>query len=255
MRIVSLAPNITSTIRYLEEGNEIVACTQHESSKNQEEIGGWLSPDYDRIVEQNPDIVFTSDGLQRDIRDELRDMGLDVHHTEPSSFHDLIPLVESVGEKIGGENVEGYTDKLSRRISKVKNDVNCGKRIYCEEWDKPPMVAGNWVPEIVELIGGSYPFCDAGSRSREITEDEFLDENPDVFVSHVCGQGIQKSFRSFRDKWQYSSPVYFVNDSYLNQLSPRTVKGLEALAEIVSDEDYGMDDIYMKKSYSQCFEN
>lgn len=253
MRVVSLAPNITEIIRFLERGSDVVACTQHDSLDSAESIGGWLSPDYNKIEEVDPDIVFTSDPLQRDIRDELKNMDFTVHHTEPRSFSDLVPLIVSVGDELDVDDIDNYTSKIIERVESVRGTVTDGKTIYCEEWDKPPMVAGNWVPEMIDTIGGSYPFCDPTERSKEVTEEEFVRQEPDLFISHICGQGTRSTFREFREKWDYSGYVYFVNDSCINQLSPRTIDGLELLAEIASDQDYGQSDMYVRKRYENCF--
>jgi len=33
-------------------------------------------------------------------------------------------------------------------------EIEGSPKIYCEEWMNPPMVSGNWIPGLIETIGG-----------------------------------------------------------------------------------------------------
>lgn len=164
-------------------------------------VGGWLNPDYERLRELDPGVVCTSDELQREIRDELRDRGYDVVHREPSRLADVLDGFESLGAAVGAseagrrlrEDTEARIDVVQSRVADHSRPV-----VYCEEWSDPPMAAGNWVPEAVRAAGGRYPFVAPGERSREI---------------HV------------------------VDDALLNQPSPRLVEGIELLARRLHPED------------------
>lgn len=257
MRVVSLAPNVTRTIEYLDEEDNLVATTDHGDLKNKKTVGKWLAPDYVEVQELEPDVVFTSDRLQEEIKDKLNLMDINVVHTEPTKISHLVDLVETIGKSINmdGDKLDRQVEKLVHRIHKVREEVSrTQKTVFCEEWNSPPMVAGNWVPEMVDIAGGRYPFVDAGDRSRAVDEEEFIKSEPDIYISHICGQGLKSSFRTFRDRWNYRGKVYFVDDNYVNQLSPDTVKGLEAFADIISD-NYRANDttIYKQKDYKSCF--
>lgn len=240
-KIVSLAPNITDIIVDLDMENKIVACTSHSDLRGCKEIGDWLSPDYKRLRDFDPDIVMTSDPLQQDIKNEIENMGYNTLHTEPTRFSDLTDLIQTIGETIDAdERSDQLIDNVVRRYHKVKESSTSKEAtVYCEEWDTPPMAAGNWIPDMVDAVGGSYPFVQGGDRSTSITEDQFKQQKPDYFISHLCGQGKMTNFRSIRDNWSYDGDVYFVEDQYMNRLSTKTVIGLEIICEIVCDEDFG----------------
>jgi iron complex transport system substrate-binding protein len=233
LKIVSIAPNIT---RILDEmGTEPYATTTH-TKVGKVEVGGWLNPDIESIESMNPDMVFTSDGLQGDVHSKLQNRGLEVIHYEPARFEELFSMIDDIGRKIGYENeANSLISKLRSRIKKVEKFVSGRRRpvVYCEEWDKPPMVAGNWIPNMIEIAGGEYPFVEPGNRSREISECEYENEDPDIFVSHICGGGQMDDFRDIRQTWDYPEKVYFVDDDYMNQLSPNTVLGVENIASII----------------------
>lgn len=250
MNVISLAPNITQIITYIGAEEKLVGHTAFTSVDSSKEVGGWLNPNYDTIEDLNPDIIFTSDLLQREVKRDLENQ-YNIHHSEPSSVQELIPLIETVGELID-EDVSEDCDKLQSRIDTVKqyveSEADTKPVVYCEEWNDPPMVAGNWVPDVVDIAGGSYPFLDTGTRSKKISKDQFESEQPDYFISHVCGSGMNVDCSSIEDRgWDTPEEVYIFHDDLLNQLSPRLVDGVEYICNIL--HGYPVDST---ESVSEC---
>lgn len=105
--------------------------------------------------------------------------------------------------------------------------------VYCEEWSDPPMVAGNWVPDVVDVAGGDYPFLDAGERSRRVTRAEVERADPDHVVLHVCGRGDRVDPTPVTDRdWALDAAVHVVDDALLNQPSPNLLVAAERLADL-----------------------
>jgi iron complex transport system substrate-binding protein len=240
-RIVSLAPSATATLSALGIDDRIVGVTGH-CDLDRPVVGGWLNPDYETLAELSPDLVCTSDGLQREICDELRDRGYTVHHDEPSRLSDVLAGFESLAEAVGSPEA-GVTlrTQSQRRLAAVDervehslatDDTPARPVVYCEEWSDPPMAAGNWVPDAVKAAGGRYPFVDPGERSHEVDRETVAAADPDHVVLHICGTGNQVSPDRLTDRgWELAGSVHVVDDSLLNQPSPRLIDGIELLAE------------------------
>ncbi|WP_224447563.1 cobalamin-binding protein [Haloprofundus salilacus] len=234
--VVSLAPSATATLDAMGATDRLLGATVH-CDADVPAVGGWLNPDYDRLAELNPELVCTSDALQREIRDELRNRGYRVHHVEPATLSDVLDSFVELGEAIGrreaGEalraDAEARLDAVAERVADEPRPV-----VYCEEWSDPPMAAGNWVPDAVAAAGGRYPFVAAGERSREIDEATVIAAAPDHAVLHVCGRGdrVDPAVVAERD-WAVDPEVHVVDDSLLNQPSPRLVEGIETLADLL----------------------
>lgn len=236
MRVVSLAPNITQIIKYIGGEDKLVGHTHYTEVEESEVVGGWLDPNYDKIGDLEPDVIFTSDLLQRQTKRDLED-DFKVEHSEPSSVQDLFPLMENVGETIGVEtekSIEELKSRLDSVEKYVEENVQSKPIVYCEEWNDPPMVAGNWVPDVIEIAGGSYPFLETGERSRKMTKEEFNSENIDYFVSHICGFGLTVNCQKIIDRdWNTPEEIYIFHDDLLNQLSPRLIEGVECICHII----------------------
>lgn len=240
-RLVSLAPSATSIVRALDAGDRLVGVTAHCDAPDVARLGGWLNPDLDRLAELDPDLVLTNDRLQSDLRDALRDRGFAVDHTEPTTLDDVLRSFRTIGEAVGrparGRDLE---DRARERVNQIRAATPDGEDrpvVYCEEWGEPPMAAGNWVPDAVRVAGGRYPFVDPGERSREIDRRVVEAADPAYAIVHHCGAGDPSTGSLTGRDWNLDADVFAIDDSLLNQPSPRLLDGIDRLASIVSGVD------------------
>lgn len=242
LRIVSLAPSATAILTAVGAESDLVAATVH-CEFDGPAVGGWLNPEYDRIEALDPDLVCTADALQADVRDELRDRGYRVHHADPRTLDEVLDSFESLAvaagrAEAGRRLVERSRDRLTEIRAHVRSSIADAEHptVYCEEWSDPPMAAGNWVPDAVAAAGGRYPFVEAGERSREIDRETVVRADPDHVVLHICGRGDRVDPDTVRKRdWNLDATVHVVDDSLLNQPSPRLLDGIETLAELLID--------------------
>lgn len=241
-RVVSLAPSATATLRALDAGDRLVGATYH-CEADCPAVGGWLNPDYDAVADRDPDLVVTTDDLQADIAEELRSRGHEVFHAAPSTLDGVVDSFADLGAAVGrraeGRALARRARSRLDRVERLTPDAADERPVvYCEEWSEPPMAAGNWVPEAVEAAGGRYPFVAPGERSREVSLTEVEAARPDHVVLHVCGHGECADPDAVRRRdWTLPAieqgNVSVVDDSVLNQPSPRLVEGVETLAALL----------------------
>jgi len=115
------------------------------------------------------------------------------------------------------------------------------------EWFDPLFVGGHWVPEMIPLAGGIDGMGHEGAPSTVIPWEQVVEFDPEVMVVMPCGYKIERTLSevdrfSTRVGW-YDLPavrggrVYIVDSpSYFSRPGPRTVNGLEILAEIIHPE-------------------
>ncbi|GAA0292950.1 helical backbone metal receptor [Halarchaeum salinum] len=243
MRVCSLAPAATATVVALGAQADLVGVTHNATvDVDAPAVGGWLNPDYDHLADVDPDVVLTGDALQRDVRDELVDRGYEVRHREPARLDDVLSGFAARGDDVGrpaaGEALEAGCRK---RVEAVREAVADADRpvVYCEEWDEPPMAAGNWVPDAVRAAGGRHPFVEPGKRSREVDRGTVERADPDHVVAHYCGRGGrgERAKPDFDARgWDIDATVHVLDDSLLNQPSPALIEGIEALARRLHPE-------------------
>jgi iron complex transport system substrate-binding protein len=142
---------------------------------------------------------------------------------------------------------EGLVGRLGERMWAVELDaVRLRQRptMACLEWTDPLMAAGNWVPELVEMAGGTNLFGVAGAHSPWMTWEQLRDRDPEVIVSLPCGFDLAKTRTETIALQHHSewSQLRAVRDGrvavadgnqYFNRPGPRVVESLEILAEIL----------------------
>lgn len=232
-RLASLAPSATSIVRALGAEDRLVGVTTH-CAVDRPAVGGWLTPDLDRLDALDPDLVLTVDALQRDVRDAVRERGHTVVHHEPNRLGEVVEGFAALGEAIGEPDAgralaRAARDRIRHVRGRVPDDPDDRPVVYCEEWPDPPMAAGNWVPEAVGAAGGRYPFAVPGARSGPVGAGTVRGAAPDHVVVHHCGFG-ERATADVAERWGLDAAVHVIDDSLLNQPSPPLVDGIERLA-------------------------
>lgn len=242
-RVVSLAPSATETLQALGASDRLVGRTHH-CEADCPPVGGWLNPDFEAVADRDPDLVLTADDLQAEVAEQLRARGHEVFHAAPATLDEVLDSFAEVGAAVGvPEAGHALADRARNRLDRVDRLTPDDDRpvVYCEEWSDPPMAAGNWVPEAVRAAGGRCPLVDPGERSREVSVAEVEATAPDHVVLHVCGHGAGADPDAIRER-DWSLPairrgnVHVVDDSLLNQPSPKLVEGVETLASLFHPE-------------------
>jgi iron complex transport system substrate-binding protein len=117
-------------------------------------------------------------------------------------------------------------------------------RVVCIEWIDPLMVAGHWVPDQVDIAGGTDAMGTSGERSRYVSFDEIVAAQPEVVFCMPCGFRLEGSeaqgaLLAANKGWAAlpaakTGMVYAVDGSwYFNRPGPRVVDGIEILARLL----------------------
>ncbi len=121
--------------------------------------------------------------------------------------------------------------------------------IACIEWIEPLMAAGNWVPELVELAGGSNAVGEPGKHSPWINWETLAKQNPEIIIAMPCGFNLQRTRSEMaalvqRPEWSKlkavkNRRVYLTDgNQYFNRPGPRIVESLEILTEIIHGDRF-----------------
>jgi iron complex transport system substrate-binding protein len=170
---------------------------------------------------------------------------------EPNALDDIWRDIARVAEAIGvPERGRTLTAELQGRMDAVgvrARTAATRPSVACIEWVEPLMAAGNWMPTLVELAGGTNLFGTAGKHSPWMSFDELVARDPDVIVVLPCGYDIARASQDLpyltkQPRWQglraVESGRVFVADGnqYFNRPGPRVVESLEILAELIHPE-------------------
>jgi iron complex transport system substrate-binding protein len=167
---------------------------------------------------------------------------------DPHGVDDVLADVVRVGRAAGAEEKAEEVAAAGReRLERVRAAVaksGTPPRVACVEWLDPLIVAGHWIPEMVQLAGGIDGMAQPGTPSRRIEIDELIGYNPDVVILMPCGMDVPRTIHDFSqlgdlDRWRTISAVkqgnvYAVDAGGLfSRSGPRLVDGVEMLAKMI----------------------
>jgi iron complex transport system substrate-binding protein len=171
----------------------------------------------------------------------------------PRSLAEVLSDVLRVGEAAGAsEAARDYAAALSRRIEAVRAAAHtlppaARPRVVCIEWLDPLMLAANWTPELVEIVGGQSGLAKAGGHSVYNDWQAVLDYDPEVLLVLPCGFDLSRTLAesAVLPSWQGWSSLSAVQrgrvyaldgNAYFNRSGPRLVESLEILAHLLHPE-------------------
>jgi iron complex transport system substrate-binding protein len=181
-------------------------------------------------------------------REELR--GSEILPLHPASLGDVLADIARVGRAAGvPEAADRLVASLRGRIAEVGRRTAAlsaarRPRVACVEWIEPLMLAGNWMPELVELAGGRCELTPPGRQSAYIGWPDVAAYDPQVVVVAPCGFDLPRA-RSEAPRlfdlpgWGETSAARngrtwcADGNAYFNRGGPRLVDTIELLAAIL----------------------
>lgn len=175
---------------------------------------------------------------------QITDQTTQVISLQPSLLAHVWQDMERVATALGCDS-QSILQQLQARIKACQQRQNIEHRptIACIEWTDPLMIAGNWVPELVNLAGGDPCLGTIGQHSSWLTWEQLLAANPDMIICMPCGFNLQQTAQATQElaqqpQWQQlqavqNQQVYLTDgNQYFNRPGPRLVDSMELLAEI-----------------------
>jgi iron complex transport system substrate-binding protein len=246
---VEALPAVNSTRIDAEASSESI----DEQVARAESSDGVYEIDVDLLERLDPDLIVTQgicdvcavDTVLVEWVVEERGLDAEVLTTDPHRLADLYDDIERIGAALDREDrAHDLVDDLRDRVETVERrveDVEERPSVAVLDWMAPVMVAGHWMPEIVEIAGGTYPMAEPGDRSTPREWQSVLETDPEVLVAAPCGFELDQTRENLgdlvdREGWSglravRSGRAYAMDGHhYVNRPGPRLIDTLEVLA-------------------------
>jgi iron complex transport system substrate-binding protein len=239
-----------------------------------ESTGGVYEIDRETLAEVDPDLVI-SQGICEVcavdtvvVESAIEELGLDCDllTTDPHSLEDIFDDIRRIGEALDrSERADELLADLRARVDAVEAaaaESGIRPEVAILDWLDPVMVAGHWVPELVELAGGRYGLADPGDASTPREWAQICEYDPDILIAAPCGFELDQTVENLtdltdRDGWKQLRAVrmnraYAMDGHHLmNRPGPRVVDTLEALAALIQPDGFETPEAWMARSLSK----
>jgi iron complex transport system substrate-binding protein len=209
-----------------------------------------------------PDVILTQDQCEvcaaslADVEAAVREWvggAPQVVSLSPETLGDVWGDLERMATALGApERGRALAETLTERVTEIGEraaGLGSHPRVALVEWIDPLMGAGNWMPELVSLAGGTPLFGKPGAHSPWLAWQELRDADPDVVVILPCGFDRERSRRELppllaQPGWDAltavkAGRVYLADgNQYFNRPGPRLVESLEILAEVLHPDAF-----------------
>jgi len=250
-RIISLAPSNTEILFALGLDEEIVGITDYcdyppEKIAQKEKIGGFATPNFEKIVSLNPDIVFATSGVQKQAVERLEELGVKIYILEAETMENLLIEIKNIGKLTGkSQQAQELIDALEKKIEAVKEKVSNipedqKPKVFLEIWHDPlwTVPRRTLIYQVVELAGGKHAISIEGDWNQVTTIDpeSVIDANPDVIL--LAFEGSDPTSVYELAGWNAVSAVknkrvFQIDPDIISRPGPRIIDALEQIAKIL----------------------
>ena len=200
-----------------------------------------------RALPSKPQILWFTPHRIGEIFDNLRELGSASGRSEAAGR-----LATEANDRL--QNIYAQLKPVPRR-----------PKVFCLEWTDPYYCCGHWVPEMIELAGGTDALGRKGADSVRIAWPDIAAWAPEILIVAPCGFGTDKAAEQAKQLLRHpgwsdlpavrNGRVFAVNaNAYFARPGPRIVDGVELLAHLIHPEIFdwrGPADAFQKISTTQ----
>jgi iron complex transport system substrate-binding protein len=160
--------------------------------------------------------------------------------------------IGQVGRALGADDAaEKLVLGLRSRVEQLRSGrTGSASRVLCLEWLDPPYLAGHWIPELVDAIGGCAVGSEPGGLSVSFSWPELVALEPDHVVVMLCGFDISRA-RLELDRLNdpqalrllHRVPTWIMDgNAYTSRPGPRVVEGAALIrSALVGEATIGLE--------------
>jgi iron complex transport system substrate-binding protein len=165
---------------------------------------------------------------------------------EPSSldqiYQDILRLASACGVEARGQQLVHEIQSEMADIARIARTSKARPpRIINVEWQQPLMAAGNWIPELTEMLGATNLFGTAKQHSPWMEWQALVDADPDIVICMPCGYDLKRTRAEmhWHDWSSLRARVYLADaNQYMTRPGPRVAKSLRIMAEIIYPDSF-----------------
>jgi len=252
-RIVSIAPNQTEILFALGLGDRIVGVSEFdnypEEAKSKPKVGN-IYGNPEALLAVNPDLVFAGLTLNGTTVSSLRDLGVKVFTTEPTTIDEVIESIILIGKIT---DTQAAANALARKMREDKQYVidtvkglseDQKKKVYVEYDPLWTAGKGSFIDEMIGLSGGINIASDLGQWAQ-ISSEAVISANPDVIIyaevnDYETGKPLIETIKS-RPGWGQLNAIKNgaltgIDPDVLSRNGPRITEALKIFAKATYPE-------------------
>jgi iron complex transport system substrate-binding protein len=256
-RIVSVSPTVTEILYGVGAFDHVVGvtdyCTYPPEARSRERIGGWSTPNLERIVRLHPDLVVMTEGQPTSLVSNLNQLGIPTLTTPNQTVSDVFTAIDEVGAAVGKQReAQALIASTRATLDKVRKRTGGATRPkVIVAVDRSPgslrdlyvATQGSYLADLVEIAGGHVVAPSTPSGYSKISKETVVALNADVVLELKTGARAEDAQRA-RSDWRElpalnavrNSRVYELTQDFIPHNSQLIARTVVLLAHILHPE-------------------
>jgi len=215
-RIVSTVPSNTEILYALGLKDQVVGLTKYCAktcdTRGKVVIGGWVNPDYQKILDLKPDLIFAFGGIQGKWHDRLRDIA-PTYCFEPTTVEDTLQAVLDIGQLTNrdqkAKEIVRQQREVLARIQATLSSVPPKERlrvvrVFGTNTTVRTVGRRSFLTDVIKLAGGVNVFGDVDDDYFQVTFERLASLDPDVLIVHGEKKEGKRKMAAFRKSPEFS---------------------------------------------------
>jgi len=240
-KFISLVPSITEILYLLDAEDSLLAttiyCNYPEEALKKPKVGDIIHPDYEKILQLNPDYVLITLPMQEMVRRNLDKLGLKWLAFSPESIEGIYETIDSLGKITGRRSRSAFViDSLTKILTTLEKPAH-PPGVYIELSYKPLYTCGkrSFINEIIEVAGGMNIFSDRNTGYFSPSQEDIIKKSPDIII--LSYPGAKKGEVSNRLGWENVKAVkeghiFVLDQDIISRPGPRIFSAMKILNDI-----------------------
>ncbi len=248
-KVVSMAPNITEIIYQLGLQSKLVGrtdyCDYPQEVLNIESVGTMRSPDIEKIVSLEPDVVIASTHFSEEATSKLTSLGIKVIILyEQHEIEGVYSTIETIG------TIFNVKESASTTVNEMKTSI-ANTITHIEGLDKPSVyyvvgfgeygdyTAGGdtFISQMITLAGGNNIAQNLSGWSYSL--ESLVEADPDIIIIPEEMKADFEIAPNYKDLTAVKKHrVFGINKNLLERQGICNAEGVRVLAEIIHPEGF-----------------
>ncbi len=246
-RIISLAPSITELLYATGAGNQLIGVVSYsdypEAAKQLPIVGSYKSPDYERIIASDPDLIVAwPEGNGINHIEKLKSLGFTVYANESRNFSDVSRALRNLGILTGHpQQGEEVAINFEKQLATLQQQYQHRPpiEVFYQIWNEPMLSINgeHIISKVIEMCGGKNIFAHIDNLVPRLNIEAVLQANPEVIVASGMGNK-RPTWLSEWQRWEQmravnNQHVYYLNADLINRPTPRLQQAVQQMCELL----------------------
>lgn len=232
-RVISMAPNLTEMVYDIGAEEQLVGVTDFckfpPAAKSKIKVGGWINPNYEKILSLKPDLVLALQFHGQAV-ENLKKLKVPLLVLDCQTVQDILNAYDVLGKKLGHEkDAKRGKEAIQRRLAKAEELAKKHKLVNVlfvighspgtldQLYGVGPR---NFVDEMVTLMGGVNILADAKEPYPLISKEQLIKRDPDVIIDSIPSSEMNpKQLKEERESWKKFSLLKAVRENHVYTLT------------------------------------